>query len=239
MPFWDVYSYLYSLSLTNLFPYRRLLEDLSSTLNIDEGEHLLDAGCGPGLAIEGIIELSKGRQITITGLDFSNRMIRSAQKRCKDFPNVKLQIGDLNRRLEFPDDFFDKVVCSNTLYTLAKPETAVSEFYRVLKRGGVAVIANPKPDANQGGLIREHIETLNGLTPFHRKIHHIVVSILLIPVHLVVMAINRVIVRKGRSGEYHFWAEGELTKILQEVGFKNIHISSCYANQDWLATAEK
>jgi hypothetical protein len=65
------------------------------------------------------------------------------------------------------------------------------------------------------------------------------VFLLLFPVNLAVITINKVIVEKGRSGEYHFLAEEDLRKILQEVGFRSIDISSCYADQDWLVRAEK
>jgi ubiquinone/menaquinone biosynthesis C-methylase UbiE len=239
MLFWEIYSYFYSLSLKNLFPYRRLLEDLSNTLKTKEGEHILDAGCGPGLVIERIIEANKGRRISITGLDFSRTMIKHAQRRCKNFSNVKFQISDLNRSLEFPDGSFDKVICSHTLYALEEPHRAISEFHRVLRPGGAVIIANPRPNATERAVIREHIAALNRLTPLYKRIYHIMISTLLIPVNLVVIAINKIIVEKGRSGEYHFLAKEDLQRILQAVGFKNIDISSCYADQDWLARAEK
>lgn len=152
---------------------------------------------------------------------------------------MKLQIADLNRRLDFADDSFDKVVCSNTLYALDNPRSAVSEFHRVLKRGGALIIANPKPKASQKEIIRAHIAATNRVTPVHKKIYRIVTSISLIPVHLVVIAINKAIVDKGRSRSYHFLDKIDLENILREAGFGNTHISSCYADQNWLVRAEK
>ena len=239
MTFWEIYSYFYSLSLRNLVPYRRLLEDLSGALDIKEGESILDAGCGPGLVIKKIIEENKGKRISITGLDLSSRMIKHAQRRCKNFSNVKLQVADLNRNLEFPDSFFDKVVCSNTLYALENPRRVIFEFYRVLKQGGAVIIANPKPNAGEKELIRQHITALNKLTPLYKKIYCILVSLLLIPVDLVVITINKAILEKGKSREYHFLDKEDLHEILSEVGFKSIDISSCYADQNWLVRAEK
>jgi ubiquinone/menaquinone biosynthesis C-methylase UbiE len=239
MPFWELYSYFYALSLRNSFPYRCFLEDISNTLSIKEGEGILDTGCGPGLLIEKIVAENKGRRISITGLDFNRKMIKHAQRRCKNLPNVKLKVADLNTRLEFPDGSFDKVICSNTLYALENPHRVISEFHRVLKQGGAAIIANPKPGAGQKELIKEHLTTLRKLTPIYRKICHILLFLLLLPVNVAVLTINRVIVEKGRSGEYHFLAKEDLRQILQEVGFRNIDISSCYADQDWLVRAEK
>ena len=239
MPFWEIYSYFYSSSLRNSFSYRRLLEDLSNTLRIREGERVLDAGCGPGLVIERIAEEARGRRISITGLDLSRRMMKRAHRTCKDLPNVKLQIADLNGPLVFPDGSFDQVVCCNTLYALGDPHRAISEFHRVLKPGGALIIANPKPNAGEMAHVREQITALNELAPFYKKVYHIIASILLIPINLVVIAINRIIVDKGRRGQYHFLAEEDLRRILQQLGFKNVNIRSCYADQDWLVRAEK
>lgn len=239
MPFWEIYSYFYSLSLRNSFPYGCLLEDLNNTLDIRERENILDAGCGPGLVIEKVIEEHTGKRISVIGLDFSRGMIKRARKRCKNFSNVKLQIADLNKNLEFPGNFFDKVICSNTLYALENPHRVISEFYRVLKPGGAVIIANPKPNAGEKELIREHLTALKKITPIYKKIYHIFIFLLLIPVNLVVITINKVIIEKGKGKEYHFLGKEDLQKILQEVGFKNINISSCYIDQDWLVRAEK
>ena len=239
MPFWEIYSYFYSLSLRTSFPYRHLLEDLSNTLKAKEREDILDAGCGPGLAIERIVEENEGKGISITGLDFSERMIRQAHNRCRNFANVTLQVADLNKSLQFPESFFHKVICCNPLYALEDPHRVISEFHRVLKQGGAVIIANPKPNAGEKALIREHIVALGRLTPVYRRIHHILVSVLLLPVNLVAVTINRVIVEKGRRGEYHFLAKEDLQRLFQEVGFRNIDIGSCYADQDWLVRAEK
>jgi ubiquinone/menaquinone biosynthesis C-methylase UbiE len=238
MPFWEIYSYFYSLSLRNLFPYRHLLDDLNSALDIKQGETILDAGCGPGLVIQKIAQANEGAGISITGLDLSKRMIRQAQGRCKN-SDVRLYVADLNKDLEFPDSSFDKVVCSNTLYALENPRTAVCEFHRVLKQGGALVIANPRPNAREKELIRAQIRAVNKVTPAYGRIYYIATSILLMPISLVVMAINKAIVDKGKRGEYHFLSKDELEKILREAGFKSIHTSSCYADQSWLVRAEK
>jgi ubiquinone/menaquinone biosynthesis C-methylase UbiE len=239
MPFWDIYSYFYSLSLRNLFPYRRLLEDISNSLDLKKRESILDAGCGPGLVIEKVIEQNKERGIAITGIDINRRMIAYAHKKCRNLSNVELQVAELNKSLEFPDNRFDKVICSNTLYALEEPRRAISEFHRVLKPGGAIIIANPKPNAAQNALIREHISTVNRLTPLYYRAYHILVSLLLVPVDLALIAVNKIILGKGKTGRYHFLTEEDLRRTLQEAGFTNICIKSCYADQNWLVRAEK
>jgi ubiquinone/menaquinone biosynthesis C-methylase UbiE len=215
------------------------MEDLVNTLDIKEGESILDAGCGPGLVIEKIVKENTQKRIGVIGLDLSRGMIQRARKRCKNFSNVKLQVANLSKSLDFPDSSFEKVICSHTLYALENPHRVIFEFHRVLKQSGAVIIANPKPNAGQKELIKEHITAINRLTPIYKKIYHILVSLLLIPVNLVVITINKVIIEKGKNKEYHFLDKEDLQEILQEVGFNRISISSCYADQDWLVRAEK
>jgi len=239
MSFWGVYSCFYDLSLGNLFPYRQLLDDLNAALAVGDGESLLDAGCGSGAVIDKVVRANRDRKISVTGVDSSRGMIRRARRRCRGLPDVRFVAGDLNTDLEFADDSFDKVVCSNVLYALASPEDVLSGFYRVLRPGGTLVIANPRPGAGEKELVREHMRILRGLVPFHRRVHHMLISILLLPVNLIVAIINRIILARAESREYHFLDDDRLSEILGRAGFTAIEIRSCYADQDWLVTARK
>ena len=239
MPIWEIYSCFYGLSLSRLLPYRQLLEELNSALDIRDGHSVLDAGCGPGLVMEKIITENKSRGISITGVDFSRAMLRRARKRCRGEAAIKLQVADLNKELEFKDDTFDRVICSNTLYALQSPGRTISELRRVLKPGGLLVAANPKPEAGQRQLMNEHVAALKKLTPLHKRVHGFVVTLLLIPVNLIVMAINRAITEKGKGKGYHFLDAEDLRNVFQEAGFASVEINSCYADQDWLVKVTK
>ncbi|MBE0431017.1 MAG: class I SAM-dependent methyltransferase [Dehalococcoidia bacterium] len=239
MPIWEVYSCFYGLSLSRLFPYRQLLEELNSALDIKTGHCVLDAGCGPGLVIEKVIRENKSKGISITGVDFSRAMLRQARRRCRGEAAVKLHVADLNKELEFGDDTFDRVICSNTLYALQSPARTIAELRRVLKPGGLLVAANPKPEAGQRQIMNEHVAAIKKLTPLHRRVHGFVVTLSLTPVNLIVMAINRTIIDRGRAKGYHFLDEEGLRNALLEAGFCDIEIRSCYADQDWLVRAPK
>jgi len=215
------------------------LEELDNVLEIKEGDHILDAGCGTGFMIEKIVKENVGRRISVVGLDSSKGMLERARKKFKNYSNVKLQVADLNKHLEFPDNSFDKVICSNTLYALENPQKVIAEFYRVLKLGAVVVITNPKPDAQMKKLAQEQLRTMTKLTPFYNKIYHILRAILLLPIIFAVTVINKIILKKGKKGEYQFLDNQHFRSILQEVGFKSVYISSCYADQNWLVKAAK
>jgi SAM-dependent methyltransferase len=58
-------------------------------------------------------------------------------------PDLQCIYTDLNRRIEAPDNSFDYVCCVDGLEHMTDPYTAVQEFARVLKPGGIGVFSIP------------------------------------------------------------------------------------------------
>ena len=56
---------------------------------------------------------------------------------------IEIRTGNLDSRLPYDDDSFDVVVCVEGLEHIANPSNAVSEFARLLRRGGRLVISVP------------------------------------------------------------------------------------------------
>ena len=239
MLFWRIYSFFYNLALNNFFPYQRLTEDLINSLEIKNRDKILDAGCGPGFLIRKIAEGNKGKNLKILGVDSNQKMISYAKKRCADFPEIDFKLVNLNEDLNLPENSFDKIVCSNTLYALESPEKVIREFYRILNSGGYLVISNPKPEAKGGELFKEQIKILTELKPIYKKIYHWFLFFLTMPISLIIAIINKIIDERAKKGEYHFLDKEELEKICQKGGFKNLKITLTYANQNWLVKGEK
>jgi arsenite methyltransferase len=110
-----------------------------SAMGLRRGETLLDVGCGTGLLLEIQAKVvdSIGR---VEGVDFSNDMLDVARERCADLPQVNLQQGSAEA-LDFEDESFDALSCTQTLLYVKEMEKALREFYRVLKPGGrIAII---------------------------------------------------------------------------------------------------
>lgn len=239
MSFWLIYSFFYNLTLNKFFPYQKLTEDLIDSLEIRNGEKILDAGCGPGFLIRKIAEKNEGKNLEILGIDSNQKMINYARKRCADFPEINLKFVDLNKNLGLPENSFDKIVCLNTLYALENPQKVIEQFYRILNSGGYLVISNPKPGAKGGKLFKAQIKALIELKPISKKIYHWLLFFLTMPISIIIGIINKIILERAKKGKYHFLDKEELEKIYQRSGFKNIKITSTYADQNWLVRGEK
>jgi ubiquinone/menaquinone biosynthesis C-methylase UbiE len=79
----------------------------------------------------------------VHGVDFSESMVQSAEKRFADLirqRSVEIRVGDLGS-LPYADETFDKVCTVNTLYFWPSPLKNLREIRRVIKPGGRLVVA--------------------------------------------------------------------------------------------------
>ncbi|MFT5219178.1 MAG: arsenite methyltransferase [Gammaproteobacteria bacterium] len=105
---------------------------------LNSGESVLDAGCGTGLLLE-MEAKAVGRNGRAEGVDFSNDMLDFARRRCAAYDQVKLQQGSIES-LDFDDDSFDALSCTQTLLYVDRLDDALNELHRVLKPHGRIVI---------------------------------------------------------------------------------------------------
>lgn len=93
----------------------------------------LDVGCGTGLILRHLPEGS-------TGIDLNPRHLERAGQYA---PHATVHVGDAEN-LEFPDESFATVVCTETLEHLVFPEKAMEHIHRVLKPGGMFIGSSPR-----------------------------------------------------------------------------------------------
>ncbi len=111
-------------------------------LDVHEGSHVLDAGCGLGDTARLIARLV-GPAGSVTGVDNSVTMIQEAQRRSTGgtLP-VVFQRGDI-MALDLPTAAFDRVRAAQVLQHIADPRRAVAELARVTRPGGRVVVLEP------------------------------------------------------------------------------------------------
>ena len=97
---------------------------------INKGIKILDAGCGSGLVGE---ELSKEGYSIVHGADIAAKLMNSIPAGIyQELHNI-----DLNKPINFTDDFFDAVLCVGTFTFGHVKAKALSEFTRIVKSGGI------------------------------------------------------------------------------------------------------
>lgn len=128
------------------------VEPVLDAAGVSTGMEVLDVASGPGIVAAAAAE--RGAQVT--GVDFSAVMVEMAGK---NYPGIQFELGDAEE-LQLGDGSFDAVVMNFGLLHLEQPEKAVSEAYRVLRKGGrfaFSVWALPE-DAKAFGIVLRAIE---------------------------------------------------------------------------------
>jgi ubiquinone/menaquinone biosynthesis C-methylase UbiE len=109
-------------------------------LTIQLSDHILEVGCGPGLAIQGFA--AHATQGLVAGIDASPLMVQEARKRnatAIETGRVEIQQGDASM-LPYPDASFDTVAATHVIYFWSDVRATLQELRRVLRPGGTLAI---------------------------------------------------------------------------------------------------
>lgn len=123
------------------------------------GRRVLDAGCGPGIYAEELVE----RRAEVVAIDGSVPMVDRAHGRLG--PRAEVLVADLDERLPFDDADFDLVVCALVIHHVRDRGATLRELCRVLRPGGRAVVSTQHPTTDwlrKGGSyfdVRHEVDT--------------------------------------------------------------------------------
>ena len=113
---------------------------------------VLEIAPGPGYFC---IELARLGNYQITGLDISKSFVEIAQKNAKEAGfNINFRLGNASH-MPFQDNTFDFTFCQAAFKNFSEPVKAIAEMYRVLRPGGMSVIADMRNDAPGPEIERE------------------------------------------------------------------------------------
>lgn len=100
---------------------------------------VLDCGCGRGFYLKVLSEAFP--KFRLYGTDLNKTYLEKANNNINN-SKVKLKIGNIEN-LPYKNSFFDVVIASEILEHVDNDSKAIREIFRVLKRGGKAIITVP------------------------------------------------------------------------------------------------
>ncbi len=113
----------------------KLTLHLGEKLGLDENTLVLDVACGAGASA---LTLAKRFGCHVVGIDLSEKNLAKAKEKAVSAglsQRVNFVRADAEK-IQSGDETFDAAICECALCTFPDMETAVSEMYRVLKKGG-------------------------------------------------------------------------------------------------------
>jgi ubiquinone/menaquinone biosynthesis C-methylase UbiE len=99
---------------------------------------VLDVGCGPGILLATLA--GENPALHLAGIDLAPEMICVAKDRLGSRADIRLWDAE---QLPWEDGQFDLITCVNSFHRYPHPRRVLAEMHRVLKLGGMLVIADP------------------------------------------------------------------------------------------------
>jgi SAM-dependent methyltransferase len=134
------------------------LDAVVDLVPVDAGARWTELACGPGL----IARAMAPRVGSVTGFDLTPAMVEKARAEAAaaGVENVGFELGDATA-LDVPDDTFDGAITRFSLHHIPAPVRELEEMRRVVRPGGLVVVADHVPDdAGDAAAWHEAIERL-------------------------------------------------------------------------------
>lgn len=113
------------------------LKNITKMMPKEDGLKVLDGGCGEGHLLYMLNQKNSNNQYY--GIDLTKEALDKAKQRV---PKAELRLADLSK-IDFPDNYFDFITCTETIEHVDAYQEVLAEFKRILKPGGFLVITFP------------------------------------------------------------------------------------------------
>ncbi|MDE9829929.1 demethylmenaquinone methyltransferase [Staphylococcus delphini] len=176
-------------------------------MNVQAGTIALDVCCGTA---DWTIALSQavGPEGEVTGLDFSENMLKVGEEKTAHMDNIRLVQGDA-MALPFDDNAFDYVTIGFGLRNIPDYSKALSEMYRVLKPGGMAVC----------------LETSQPTIPVFKQGYRLYFKFVM-PIFGKIFAKSKQEYEWLQQSAFDFPDRETLKKMFEDVNFENVKVRS-------------
>lgn len=124
-----------------LHPKHFLTQKPWFTKYIEKKDVVLDLGCGNGQNSIKAAKIAK----RVIGMDLDNKSLELAKETSKNLKikNIFFQKVNLEEKLQFKNDMFDKILLLDVLEHLYKRDQILVEVHRILKKKGLLLLAVP------------------------------------------------------------------------------------------------
>ena len=133
--FFDFWAKTYDWSILKPWLFY-LQKKATGYVDINKKINVLDVGCGTGDTLR---ILSKNSRAKLYGIDLSENMLERARKKLGT--RAVLNLGDADK-LQFRNNFFDYVICTEAFHHFPEPNLTFKEMKRVLKKGGRLILTD-------------------------------------------------------------------------------------------------
>lgn len=170
MNIWDFWATKYNrlwvqkYSLTPTREYILKILDLSKVLKI------LDLGCGPGELIEELFR--RNSDLNITGLDYSEGMLRESRKKNHKAKHIHMDVADLHNLKEK----YDIIISTHSIPYWKHPEKVMEDLSNILEDNGVIYLGFASGDSFYDKLALFFVKFTTGPAnyPSHKKFRQFV-----------------------------------------------------------------
>ncbi len=126
------YAKVYDLALKLLPVWKTWIKTVVPHI---EGNRVLEASFGTGYLL-----MQYANNYETYGIDFNNDMVEVAQRNLSQ-KGIKATLRRANvEKLPFPENYFDTIINTMAFTGYPNGKQAMSEFYRILKEGGILLI---------------------------------------------------------------------------------------------------
>ena len=152
----DLKLYLYKIFQDSRFSIKKILfypmKPFLRGIKIIPGGNILDIGCGDGK----FLEIVRQRGMNCYGVD------PFAENRNKN--GIKIIRGNL-KQAHFKSNFFDVITINHTFEHVSNPSETLKEIRRILKPGGILILATPNIESFASRIFKKYWFQLD--TPRH------------------------------------------------------------------------